>query len=54
MIESARMLVDLLNCIITSKEAPDVDKDMALELSRQVTHWATARKFYLEQRDFTE
>ncbi len=45
MIESARILVELLSCIITSKEARVEDKDMAAELSRQVTHWAAARKF---------
>jgi hypothetical protein len=44
-VESARMLEDLLNCIMTSKDGDEVHKVMAAELSHQVSSWVTARKF---------
>ncbi|XP_028403768.1 gem-associated protein 5-like [Dendronephthya gigantea] len=52
-IESAGMLVHLLNCIIVSKDAPKDDKEMALELSGQVTQWAAARRCYIEQGELS-
>lgn len=51
MIESAGMLIDLLNCIITSNKAGELDKDMALELSRQVFEWITTRGLHMEQKE---
>ena len=48
-VESAHMLVELLNCIITSKDAREVDKVMAAELSQQVVSWAAARQLYVKQ-----
>ena len=53
-VESADMLVELLNCIITSKDAGEVDKAMAVELSQQVVSWATARKLNVKQVEVFE
>ena len=43
------MLVDLLKCTISSKDTLDVEKETALDLSRQISNWAAARECNKEQ-----